>query len=80
MTTSLTNQLRGLIAQCQEMDDQQAAIQADLAKLRHERDVLWEVAYEGLPRGKAFYNIVEARTGMTPEQAAAFFTPIGGNR
>jgi hypothetical protein len=40
---------------------------------------LWDVAYEQLDRGEAFYALVKQRTGQTREQAERHFLPDNEN-
>lgn len=72
---TLADQLRALADECEALTRQREADVTEMIKLRRQVSVLWDVAYEGLPRGDAFYCVVAERTGQTKEQAERYFLP-----
>jgi hypothetical protein len=75
---TLADQLRKLADKCQEMEFRREADALDIQMLRRQVAALWDVAYEGLPRGDAFYRVVLSKTGQTREQAERHFLPDNG--
>jgi len=72
---SPAQQLRELADKYHELDMRRVNDALAISMLRRQVSALWEVAYEGLPRGDAFYLVVEERTGQTRAQAERHFLP-----
>lgn len=63
-TQSLASQLQALVTKVAELEANKSDAAAEIRKLRRDVAILWEVAYEGLEPGKAFYDLVTRMTGF----------------
>jgi hypothetical protein len=72
---TLAEQLQTLALEVAEAEEHRAYASHEIHKLRGQVAVLWDVAYEQLDRGEAFYALVKQRTGQTREQAERHFLP-----
>ena len=72
---TLADQLRDLANKCHDMELRREADALEIQMLRRQVAALWDVAYEGLPRGDAFYRVVYQKTGQTRDQAEQHFPP-----
>ena len=72
---TLAEQLQALALQVEEVEAHKDYAFAEIHKLRGEVSILWDVAYEGLERGAAYYALVQRRTGQPREQAERHFLP-----
>jgi hypothetical protein len=72
---TLAEQLQTLALEVAEAEEHRAYASHEIHKLRGHVAILWDVAYEQLDRGEAFYALVKQRTGQTREQAERYFLP-----
>lgn len=74
--SDLVEKLKATIEEAEGVEAALSALRKDIHQLRHEFSVLWEVAYEGLARGDAFYEVVKRRTGKDRASVEPFFQQI----
>ena len=70
---TLSEQLQTLAELVKDMEDLRAENAQERRRLRQEVSILWEVAYDGIERGDAFYAVVQRRTGQPREQVEHHF-------